>query len=146
MEEIRRLGSHRDPLERGRRGRVVVIASAVVGWLAFASSVAGGAPSDLPGVALGSAALLHVERAFVVSAAVACAAVFAVRGWAGYFPLTLSTTGAEYAPRAALEDVAANDEEAVNGIDELRAAHMALARSMGADIRALERAVDGLRK
>jgi hypothetical protein len=48
---------------------------------------------------LDSPFLLDLERAAVVSAVMCGFMIFAIRGWDGYFPSKLSTTGAEYGER-----------------------------------------------
>jgi hypothetical protein len=85
-----------DPLERRFVGKAIVLAVLLVAIVAFVFSARRPDPVHLPGVALDSPFLLDMERAAVVAALVAGATVFSIRGWAGYFPSKLSTTGAEY--------------------------------------------------
>jgi hypothetical protein len=57
--------------------------------------------------------LLHVERALVLGAAMAGTLIFLVRGWAGYFPSKITTSGAEYPYRPVddLDELIAKLEE-----------------------------------
>lgn len=54
------------------------------------------APKRLPGVALGSEALLHVERALALLLALLLVLVVLVRGWQGQLPKALSGRGIEW--------------------------------------------------
>jgi len=128
----------KDPLEHIWPGRVVVLVTGLMGLLVLAASATRDAPSDLPGIALGAPALLHLERALVVSAVVAGSFIFLVRGWAGYFPSKLSTTGAEYSMRPSAQGTAATDDSAIDALAEIRTERVAMVRSMRADLRALE--------
>jgi len=119
-----------DPLESVRHGRVVVVVIAAAVFVALVLSAAGGTPSELPGIALGSPALLHLERALIVGAAIAGSSIFLTRGWAGYFPSKLSTTGAEYADRSTVERVEGITHVATSAIDDLRADQVAINRTM----------------
>jgi hypothetical protein len=58
-----------------------------------------------------------LERAVVVGALVAAALIFLLRGWSGYYPSKLSTTGAEYPDRTA-EHVARSAREAVSAVED----------------------------
>jgi hypothetical protein len=58
-------------------------------------------PKSLPGVALGSLAILHIEQAAVVALAVTVLVVFLFRAAFGYFPSKVSTSGAEWTSGAA---------------------------------------------
>jgi hypothetical protein len=40
-------------------------------------------PSELPGIALGSSAVLHLQRALLVGTIIACSSIFLTRGWVG---------------------------------------------------------------
>lgn len=134
----------RDPLELRWHGRAVVLVTALTSLLVLVASASGGGPSVLPGIALGSPALLHLERALVVGALVAGACIFTIRGWVGYFPSKLSTTGAEYATRPSIERAATNYDEAIDALAEIGAEHIAMAESMGEDVRAVELEVEAL--
>ena len=118
-----------DPLEGIGHGRAVVLVIASAVFVALVMSAAGGTPSELPGVALGSPALLHLERALVVGAAIAGSSIFLTRGWAGYFPSKLSTTGAEYADRSTVERVEGLTHVATSAIEDLRADQLAINRT-----------------
>jgi hypothetical protein len=119
-----------DPLERVWRGRAVVLVAGLTVILVLVVSATGGVPSDLPGVALGSPALLHIERALLVGAAIAGSFIFLIRGWAGYFPSKLSTTGAEYAGPATVASISDGTQLAMGAIEDLRADQLAINRSM----------------
>ena len=133
-----RQGQPNDPLELRWPGRIVVLVTGLVSLLVFTASATSDAPSDLPGVALGAASVLHLERALVVGAVVAGAFIFLVRGWAGYFPSKLSTTGAEYATRASDMGAAATDDAAIDALAEIRTERVAMVKSLRTDLRALE--------
>jgi hypothetical protein len=72
------------------------------------------------------------------------AAVFLIRGWVGYFPSKLSTTGAEYETRWSAERTAENDDAAIDVLAEIKLERVAMAKSIDDDIRALELRVDAL--
>jgi hypothetical protein len=55
-----------DPLETPGRRRAVVVAAGALVIGAFIGSVSSDEPTVLPGIALGSSFLLHVERALAV--------------------------------------------------------------------------------
>jgi hypothetical protein len=78
----------------------VVIATVTV-------SVIEGAPHRLPGVALGSAILLHAERALALLAVTAAALSIPVQATRGRLPIELSTSGLRYEAEAADDAVAA---------------------------------------
>ncbi len=111
---------------------------------AFLGSVSGDVPSALPGIALGSHLLLHVERALAVGAMAATALIFLMRGWEGYFPLKLSTSGAEYMTRSAASDTVRNEDEMGAMLARMERDGVALASSLREDIRELEQRIDGL--
>lgn len=56
----------------------------------------GGAPDELPGIALGSEALLYVERALVIMVAVFLVFVVLARAWRGQLPDEISREGFKY--------------------------------------------------
>jgi hypothetical protein len=118
--------AHRDdPLERAWHRRLVVLATALVVLVGLVSSAVSGSPSTLPGIALGSPALLHLERSLVAGAATAGALIFILRGWAGYFPSKLSTSGAEYGERPSLADLS----ELSAAVADLRSSYMDTAQA-----------------
>lgn len=119
-----------DPLERIWHGRAVVLVIASAVFVSMVASAAGGTPSELPGIALGSPALLHLERALLVGAAIAGSSIFLTRGWAGYFPSKLSTAGAEYAALTTAE----NAGELAAALAEVKIEHLAMAESFNHDI------------
>jgi hypothetical protein len=92
-----------DPLRLRWIARLVVLATLVVAGVAYVLSADRPDPDRIPGIALDSPFLLDLERAVVVSALLAALLMFAIRGWDGYFPSKLSTTGAEYADRNATD-------------------------------------------
>lgn len=119
----------------------MVLLAAIVAFIASAQQ-ADFVP--LPGVALGSSFLLDMERAAVAAALVVGAAVFLTRGWAGYFPSKLTTTGAEYAARSSVEGTANVGDEAIGALAEVKSDNVMLASSMYDDLRGLELKVDAL--
>ena len=143
MRELATRNDSRDPLEGPWRGRMIVLAAGLTSLLVFSASAFSGAPPTVPGIALGSSALLHLERSLVVGAGIAGALIFLVRGWAGYFPSKLSTTGAEYEARPSRR-AAENDDAVLDAVTEIRSEGVELAESMSNDIRALQLQVDAL--
>lgn len=89
-------GQKVDPLRHRRLGRFVILVTLLVAGIAFLLSAGRTDPNPLPGIALDSPFLLDLERAAVVSAVMSGFMIFAFRGWDGYFPSKLSTSGAEY--------------------------------------------------
>ncbi len=132
-----------DPLEQSVRRRAIVVATAVLAAVTFVSSVSGDGPTALPGIALGSHLLLHVERALAVGAMAAVTLIFLMRGWEGYFPLRLSTSGAEYMTRSAASDTVRNEDEMGAILARMERDGAALAGSLREDIRVLEQRIDG---
>lgn len=98
-----------DPLARRLTGRLLVASALLVAVAVFAASAGRDDRAPLPGVALGSPLLLDLERALLAAALFAAAAIFAIRGWSGYFPAKFSATGAEYVTAA--EELAADVRE-----------------------------------
>lgn len=127
-----------DPLERTWHGRVVVLLTAGTVLVALCLSAAGGAPTALPGVALGSPALLHVERALVVGAGMASTFIFLIRGWVGYFPSKLSTSGAEYADRSTMDAVSDGSRVAATAIEDFQAKQLEVNRGVQSALVGLE--------
>jgi hypothetical protein len=144
MDDLTAERERLDPLERIWRGRAVGLVAGLTVLLVFVISAKSHAPSDLPGIALGSPALLHTERALLTGAAVAVSFIFLIRGWAGYFPSKLSTTGAEYATWSSAEKALRIGDEAIDMLAEARLERVAMAKSVGEDIRALELKVEAL--
>lgn len=98
-----------------RRRRLALPLLAVLA-AALAASLVEGTPARLPGVALGSAVLLHLERAvtvFAISVAVLSVLVQAARG---HLPTQLTTAGLAYEPGATAEAVA----DLQGQVDEIR--------------------------
>jgi hypothetical protein len=133
-----------DPLERVWRGRAVVLVAGLTVLLVLAVSASGGTPKTLPGIALGSPALLHIERALLVGASIAGCFIFLIRGWAGYFPSKLSTGGAEY-PHRPVDEVVESGDAIYDEIDGLKKVHKALAGSTHARLDGCEREIATLR-
>lgn len=95
--------------------------------IAVVVSLIEGVPERLPGVALGSEVLLHVERAGAVFAIVVAILSVLAQAARGRLPTQLSTAGLAYEPDAAA--VAANAVDSLQGqvermeadIDDLKA-------------------------
>lgn len=139
--DLRPSYADRDPLERPRVARLVVLAALLGSALALLG-LESRFHQGLPGVALGSPFLLQVERILVVGAAVSGLLIFAIRGWAGYFPSKLSATGAEYAARAAVVDSVRNEDEIAELLAGLDADRTALAHLLLGDIWGLGQRID----
>lgn len=137
--EARAQAEGTDPLESAWYGRSVVLVIAGAVFVSLALSAASGTPPELPGIALGSPALLHLERALVVGAAIAGSSIFLIRGWVGYFPSKLSTTGAEYANRSTVERVEGVSHVAASAIEDLRIDQLAINRTMFGTLNDLKR-------
>jgi hypothetical protein len=74
--------------------RVLVLLAIVAG---VSASAFAGTPGRLPGVALSSTALFHLERTVAFVAGYVSLMVIVVRGWSGHLPVELSTQGFKYA-------------------------------------------------
>jgi hypothetical protein len=133
-----------DPLERRRVARAVVlislIAAGFVHWLGVDAEFHEG----LPGIALGSPFLLHAERALVLAVGITALLMFAVRGWAGYFPSKITTSGAEY-PHRPVDEVLKSGEAVYDEIVDLKKVHKALAEGTHARLDGFEREITTLR-
>lgn len=70
----------------------------------------------MPSIALGSSLVLALERAALVGALLGLMGIFLLRGWSGYFPSKVSTTGAEY---AAVAEASRSDTAASVAVREL---------------------------
>lgn len=126
-----------DPLEERFVGKAIVLGLLLIIVAAFEISTRQADPARLPGVALGSPFLLDMERALVAAALVVSAAVFLIRGWAGYFPSKLSTTGAEYREWPSVSNVSVGSEDLRMEVADLRAHQLAVSV-------ATQAALDGL--
>lgn len=133
-----------DPLERRHIARAVVLAALVAAGLTLWLGVDGEFHDGLPGIALGSPFLLHVERALALVAGIAALLMFAVRGWAGYFPSKISTGGAEYFDRSAAGEAAESWNAVYDEIDRLNATYRGLAGSTQARLDEVEHDVGAL--
>lgn len=78
----------------------------------------------------------------MVGSAVAGVLIFLLRGWEGYFPSKLSTSGAEYVGRSTVSDAAQNEDDISETLARMGRERLALASSLREDIRTLERRVD----
>lgn len=136
------------PYERTlvRIGTLAIVAVAVLVpfWMAT--------PEKLPGVALGSEALLHVERTLAMLVALLFLLVVAVRGWRGQLPKALSGRGIEYeevvrttadAARA-MEDTAKATVEALDALQTTLEAHAAHLEALESRLSRLETGLRGL--
>jgi hypothetical protein len=110
---MRRDESNRSAMPDPLSNRWVATAGGVVLVLVFAVafiwSAAAGAPKDLPDVALGSPALLHLIRATLATALIGGVGVVLARGLAGRWPLEFSATGLKYAD--AVQDLTKVEED-----------------------------------
>jgi hypothetical protein len=128
-----------DPLERRAVARTTVCL--VVGAIdcAFVVSLCNTSPRALPGIALGSPFLLHLERAVLVGAIVAALSTFVLRGWVGNFPLKISTAGVEYLAQSAASETVGHSDLAMDAVARVEAKQLMLAQSLKEDISALEK-------
>jgi hypothetical protein len=90
-----------------------------------------GRPWQLPGVALGSAVLLHAERALALMAVIVATLSIGVRAARGRLPVELSTSGLRYEAEAA-DRAAAAVAELQEQYDDLLAVVDALATRLDA--------------
>ena len=90
-----------------------------------------GRPDQLPGVALGSAVLLHAERALALLAVIVATLSIGVHAARGRLPIELSTSGLRYEAEAA-DDAAAAVAELQEQFDDLMAIVDALADRLDA--------------
>lgn len=95
---------------------------AVTFGIGLAISIVVGPPSTMPGVALGSTMLLHVERAVTLLAAVLLIAVILDQAWDGELPSEISGKGVKY-------EKLRQNSEALSGITakSLKGLHKAVA-------------------
>ena len=89
-------------------------------------SVLEGTPRELPAVALGSAVLLHAERALALFGVVVASLSVLVQAARGRLPVELSTSGLRYEAEAA-EDAATAVADLQEQLDDLEATVAALA-------------------
>ena len=82
-----------------RRPLAVAVFGALVACIAV--TLIEGRPRQLPGVALGSAVLLHAERALALMAVIVATLSIGVQGARGRLPVELSTSGLRYEAEAA---------------------------------------------
>jgi len=84
--------------------------------LALVASLIAGTPEGLPGVALGSAVVLHAERTVALFAAVLLVFVVLVRAFQGQLPQELSGRGVKYAEREGTEEIRDAAAAALEGL------------------------------
>ena len=108
------------------RRRVLGVSVAVLVAAAVCVSVVEGTPRALPGVALGSAVLLHAERVLALVVVAIAAISVLVQAARGRLPVELSTTGLRYEAEAA-DDAAAAVAQLQDQFDDLVATVDALA-------------------
>lgn len=94
--------------------RTLVLLAVLAGGSASALA---GTPARLPGVALSSSALFHLERTVAFVAGYVSLIVIVVRAWSGHLPVELSTQGFKYADDT---DVARTLARLVTEIDRSR--------------------------
>ena len=111
--------------------RVLAAAAAALLLACIASSLIEGRPRQLPGVALGSAVLLHAERSLALVAVAVAALSIAGQAARGRLPIELSTSGLRYEAEAA-DDAAAAVAELQDQFDDLVAIVDALAERLDA--------------
>jgi hypothetical protein len=99
--------------------RLALLLAAVIAG-AIVVTLVEGAPSRLPGVALGSAVLLHVERAGAIAAIVVALATILTQAARGRLPTQLSTAGLTYEADAAANTQAALEDlqRQIDGLQE----------------------------
>jgi hypothetical protein len=98
--------------------RALGASAALLAVLAVCVSLIEGTPDRLPGIALGSAVLLHGERALALIAVVIGALSVLARAARGRLPIELSTSGVRYEAEAA-DDAAAAVAQLQEQLDEL---------------------------
>jgi hypothetical protein len=130
-----------DPLSEAPAAKAIAGAAIATLLLAAAISATTPVPADLPGIALGSPTLLHLERALLAGAVVVVVLMFLVRGWAGYYPSKVSATGAEYPSLLALEQSAKSSNKIAEALAALQTQHDEFAELTTRDIAALRDAI-----
>ena len=116
---------------RASTRRALGASAALLAVLALGVSLIEGTPDRLPGIALGSAVLLHGERALALIAVVIGALSVLARAARGRLPIELSTSGVRYEAEAA-DDAAAAVVQLQDQLDELVAIVDALADRLDA--------------
>jgi hypothetical protein len=81
--------------------RLLAVAVACVLFACVAATLIEGRPRHLPGVALGSAVLLHAERVLGLLAVIVATLSIGVHAARGRLPIELSTSGLRYEAEAA---------------------------------------------
>lgn len=95
-------------------------------------------------MALDSPFLFDLERAIVVAAIVAAVLIFTIRAWHGYYPSKLSTTGAEYPEREAVEQVARGSADTIAAVEALRGEQLKIATAARDDYERLSKELNSL--
>ena len=111
--------------------RVLAAAAAALLLACIATSLIEGRPRRLPGVALGSAVLLHAERSLALVAVTVAALSIVGQAARGRLPIELSTSGLRYEAEAA-DDAAAAVAQLQDQFDDLVAIVDALAERLDA--------------
>jgi hypothetical protein len=111
--------------------RLLAMAVLAVLVACFALTLIEGRPRHLPGVALGSAVLLHAERALALLAVIVATLSIGVHAARGRLPIELSTSGLRYEAEAA-DDAAAAVAQLQEQFDDLVAIVDALADRLDA--------------
>jgi hypothetical protein len=114
-----------------RPRRTLGARAAALAGLAVGVSLIEGTPDRLPGIALGSAVLLHGERALALIAVVIGALSVLARAARGRLPIELSTSGVRYEADAA-DDAAGAVAQLQEQLDDLVAIVDALADRLDA--------------
>jgi hypothetical protein len=114
-----------------RTRRTLGASAAALAGLAVGVSLIEGTPDRLPGIALGSAVLLHGERALALIAVVIGALSVLARAARGRLPIELSTSGVRYEADAA-DDAAGAVAQLQEQLDDLVAIVDALADRLDA--------------
>lgn len=133
-----------DPLENEILAKVVAGTTFVVMVVAYYFSAQQADARKLPAVALDSPFLFDLERAVLVAALFAASLIFLVRGWHGYYPSKVSTTGAEYPDREAVEMVTKGSDATATAVEELRTGQLEIAKAARDDFDLLKRELRSL--
>ena len=96
------------------RALFAVTAAVLVG--SASASLLGGTPAELPGIAMGSAAVLHVERAGALFAVGLFVVVVLARAWSGELPTEVSGRGVQYTPATTTEAIRDTVAEALEDL------------------------------
>lgn len=133
-----------DPLENKTLARLVAGSSVIALGFGFYLSADRADPKKLPGVALDSPFLFDLERAFVIGALFAATLIFLIRGWNGYYPSKVSTTGAEYPEREAVEQVTKGSDVTTAAVEAMRAQQLEIAKAARDDFNLLKGELNAL--